>query len=309
MLNVLPPLVARKGCRGRQLLSDAFSDYFRGGGLKNASLFAQARFASSSEHKLALGDIARLEVVTLIGTLTSTIRTVTWMLYHIFSDPAVLNDCRKEVSEIMATSHTAQGALMRSLDLATLKRNCPILGSTFQEVLRRHAVGTSVRQVMRDTLLEERYLLKEGSVVLMPSVVVHSDASVWGPDVSAFNHRRFLKPTTSAGANNSSTSKVPNPSAFRAFGGGKTLCPGRHFATTITMATVAMFLIRYEMMPLKGRWPQMTADNTHAVAAVEQPDYEIEAEVKVRSGFEDGEWAFRLDNSDVVFATAAEDLV
>ena len=53
----------------------------------------------------------------------------------------------------------------------------------------------------------------------------------------------------------------------------------------------------------------MTADNTHAVAAVEQPDHEIEAEVKVRNGFEEGEWAFRLDNSDVVFATAAEDLV
>ena len=53
----------------------------------------------------------------------------------------------------------------------------------------------------------------------------------------------------------------------------------------------------------------MTTENTHTVAAVEQPDYEIEAEVKVRSGFEDGEWAFRLDNSDVVFASAAEDLV
>ena len=41
MLNVLPALVARKGYRGRQLLSDAFSDYFRNGGLKNGSVFAQ----------------------------------------------------------------------------------------------------------------------------------------------------------------------------------------------------------------------------------------------------------------------------
>ena len=211
------------------------------------------------------------------------------MLYHIYSDPAVLKDCRKEVAKIMATDHTAQGTLMRSLDITTLKSKCPILGSTFQEVLRCHAVGTSVRQVMRDTLLEDKYLLKEGSVILMPSVVVHSDASIWGPAVSTFNHRRFFKPTTSASAKNSSTSKVPNPSAFRAFGGGTTLCPGRHFATTITMATVVMFLMRYEMVPLEGRWPQMTADNTRAVAAVEQPDHEIEAEVKVRSGFEEGE--------------------
>lgn len=75
------------------------------------------------------------------------------------------------------------------------------------------------------------------------------------------------------------------------------------------MATVVMFLMRYDMAPVKGRWPQMTADKTHAVAAVEQPDYEIEVEVTARKGSEEGEWTFRMDNSDVVFATVAEDLV
>ncbi|MCJ1244535.1 hypothetical protein MMC30_001733 [Trapelia coarctata] len=55
--------------------------------------------------------------------------------------------------------------------------------------------------------------------------------------------------------------------------------------------------------------PQMTAEKAHVVAAVEQPDYEIEVKVKARKGFEEGEWSFRLDDSDVVFATAAEDLV
>lgn len=310
MINLLPPLLARKGCCGRQLLSEAFSEYFQNGGLKNGSDFAQARFASSLEHKLALGDIARFEVTTLIGTLTSTIRTVTWMIYHIYSDPAVLEDCRREVPKSVTTGYTVHGTLMRSLDITRLKANCPILGSTFQEVLRRHSVGTSVRQVMRDTLLENTYLLKEGSMILMPSVVVHTDASIWGADVSTFNHKRFLKSTASVTAEKSSTTRnVPNPSAFRAFGGGTTLCPGRHFATTVTMATVVMFLMRYEVVPVEGRWPQMTADKTHAVAAVEQPDYEIEVEVMARREFEEGEWTFRMDNSDVVFATVAEDLV
>lgn len=310
MVNIRPPLLARKGCRGRELLTEAFSRYFQNGGLRNGSEFAQARFSSSSAHKLALGDIARFEVTTLIGTLTSTIRTVTWMLYHIYSDPAVLQDCRREVPKVMTTGHTAHGTLMRSLDITRLRSNCPILGSTFQEVLRHHSVGTSVRQVMRDTLLENRYLLKEGSMILMPSVVVYTDASIWGADVSTFNHKRFLKPTSSASAEKSGTTRnIPNPSAFRAFGGGTTLCPGRHFATTVTMATVVMFLMRYDMAPVKGRWPQMTADKTHAVAAVEQPDYEIEVEVTARKGSEEGEWTLRMDNSDVVFATVAEDLV
>lgn len=309
MMKLLSPITARKGCRGRQRISDAFVEYFQNGGLKDGSAFAQSRFASASKHKLILADIARLEVVTLIGTLTSTIRTVTWMLYHIYSDPKVLSDCRGEVPKIMTMVNTGQGTLLRSLDITKLKSNCPVLGSTFQEVLRRHAVGTSVRQVMSDTFLEGTYLLRKGSMIIMPGVVVHNDASIWGPDVSAFNHKRFLKPTLPPSAGKSITRKVPHPSAFRAFGGGTTLCPGRHFATTVTMAITVMFLMRYEMMPVDGRWPQMTAENTNAVAAVEQPDYEIEVEVKARKGFEEGEWLFRLDNSDTVFATAVEDLV
>ena len=231
------------------------------------------------------------------------------MLYHIYSDPVVLDDCRKEVPKVMTVVHAAQGTVSRNLDITRLKSACPILGSCFQEVLRRHAVGTSVRQVMHDTVLDNKYLLKKDSIIIMPSVVVHTDPSIWGPDVSAFDHKRFLKRSHPVGSAKSTTHKGPSPSAFRAFGGGTTLCPGRHFATTVTMAITVMFVMRYDIVPVEGHWPQMTADNTHAVAAVEQSDYEIEVNVTARPGFEEGAWDFRLDNSDTVYVTAAEDLV
>ena len=75
------------------------------------------------------------------------------------------------------------------------------------------------------------------------------------------------------------------------------------------MAVGIMFLMRYDMDPVESHWRQMTADKTHAVAAVGQPNYEIEVHVKARREFEEGKWGFRLDDSDAVFATAAEDLV
>lgn len=307
MVNLLPALTATKGLRGRQILSDAFLKYFQTGGLKDGSVFAQNRFASWTKHDLTLEDIARFEVVTLIGTLTSTIRTVTWMLYHTYSNPHILMDLREEIPAVMTTSITPQGTLTRKLDITRLRGNCPILGSLFQEVLRCHALGTSVRQVMRDTFLENKYLLKKDSIVLMPSTVVHSDPTYWGPTVSSFNHKRFLR--HAPGPKSSSTQhKAPSPSAFRGFGGGTTLCPGRHFATTTTMAVTIMFVMRYDVVPADGgRWPKMTGEKTHAISAVEQPDSEVEVEVWGRREFEEGEWAFRLDNSDVVFATAAED--
>ncbi|KAL2045337.1 hypothetical protein N7G274_002420 [Stereocaulon virgatum] len=313
MMNLLPSVSARKGIQGRELITNAFLRYFQSGALATGSVFAQSRYANAAKHNVPLVDIARFETVTLIGTLTSTIRTVIWMLYHIYSNPSILSDCREEVPKIMtAFPMSEKNRTLQSLDITALKSNCPILGSTFQEVLRHHALGTSVRQVMHDTLLENRYLLKKGGMVLMPSVVVHSDPSLWGPSVNEFNHRRFLRPSPSA---NGTTSKkqqhrTPPPSAFRAFGGGTTLCPGRHFATTVTMAVTIMFVMRYELRPLEqgGRWPHITAHKTHAVAAVEQPDQEIELEVTGREGFENSDWMFRLEGSEPMLTTVAEDL-
>lgn len=71
-----------------------------------------------------------------------------------------------------------------------------------------------------------------------------------------------------------------------------------------------MFVTRYEMRPVGngGRWPHLTTHKTHAVAAVEQPDQEIEVVVWAREGFESGDWAFRLEGSELMFATVVEDL-
>ena len=321
MMKIVPALSARKGIQGRQLLIDAFLKYFQSGALATGSIFAQSRYASAVKHKVPLNDIARFEVVNLIGTLTSTIRTVTWMLYHIYSDPAILSSCRQEIPRILATrkgdekEEGSNTVLERSLNVTALKSNCPILGSTFQEVLRHHALGTSIRQVMHDTVLEDCYLLKKNSMILMPSMVVHSDPQYWGTTVEQFNHRRFLKSLTPAHRNGDAKVdrtqlplKPPPASAFRAFGGGATLCPGRHFATTVTMAVTTMFVMRYEMWPAaERRWPHLTGYKSNAIAAVEQPDQRIEVEVRPRQGFESGEWSFRMEGSELLFATVAED--
>ncbi|KAF7502449.1 hypothetical protein GJ744_005795 [Endocarpon pusillum] len=76
------------------------------------------------------------------------------------------------------------------------------------------------------------------------------------------------------------------------------------------MAVTKMFVTRYEMRPVgrEGRWPHLTAHKTHAVAAVEQPDQEIEVEVWAREEFESGYWTFRLEGSELIFATVVEDL-
>ncbi len=73
-----------------------------------------------------------------------------------------------------------------SLDITSVKTYCSLLTSTFQEVLRHRSMGTSIRQVMQDTMLNGEWLLKK-------DCIIHKDPSVWGTGVDNFNPRRFMK--------------------------------------------------------------------------------------------------------------------
>ena len=142
------------------------------------------------------------------------------MFFHVYSHAEALKDIWDELASIMTTTVNRHGTRTRVLEMASIKSKCPILTSTFQEVLRHHSVSVGVRQVMEDTLLNNKYLLPKDSRIFMPNIVAHQDPSIWAADVSHFDHKRFIK------------GQRTTASAFRAFGGGSTLCPGRHFAIT-----------------------------------------------------------------------------
>ncbi|KAK7997520.1 aminotransferase class I and II domain-containing protein [Apiospora arundinis] len=95
----------------------------------------------------------------------------------------------------------------------------------------------------------------------------HTDHDVWGDYVDAFNHRRFLREPSGGGR-----SQSVNPFAFRAFGGGTTLCPGRHFATTEMMVLTALLALRFDVHPTNGKWAAPTTHNTPAASAMLVPD-------------------------------------
>lgn len=188
--------------------------------------------------------------------------------------------------------------MTKTIDITTLKEACPLLLSSYQEVLRYCSMGTSVREVMEDTYLDQ-WLLKKGAMLQMPSRVIHQDASLWGSNVADFNPRRFLP---------EEKKNRPRDVCFRAFGGGKTLCPGRHFATNETLAVVSVFIARLDMKPVGGEWRAPTTANTNVAAVVMEPDEDVQVEIKTRQGFEGVKWAVRLNGSEKVFAMVTEDI-
>ena len=151
---------------------------------------------------------------------------------------------------------------------------------------------------MRDTTVGA-YHLKEGSTLYMPSGVFHTDANFWGPDVADFRPERWLKDDPDY--------RPINPLAMRPFGGGQSLCPGRHFVTTEILAAAVMMVLRYDIRPVKGEWQAPATTGTNIASAVAQPDWDIEVEIEERKEFQGDEWGFELNDSNQVFAIAAED--
>jgi len=302
---VFSSILARKGLAGRAKAVKAFEDYFQSGGHEQASILMRNRYETGIKNGLSIKDIARFELGGSLAVLVNTAPAAFWMLLYVSSYPDVLSIIREEIGSILTSSTDEKGGKVNSLDIASLKSSCPFLTATFQEVLRLRSMGTSVRQVMQDTVLDGQWLLQKDSWVQMPSRVIHKDASIWGTDVDDFNPRRFMKDERHRSGNG----KRAPAAAFRAFGGGTTLCPGRHFASNEILALVSMMVIRYDITPVSGTWSMPETNNTNVAAVVMEPDTDIEVEISPRQGFEDGRWVFSLKESKEIFSIAAEDQV
>lgn len=113
--------------------------------------------------------------------------------------------------------------------------------------------------MFEDTLIADKYLLKKNSIVQIASGIIHVDEKVWGADAATFNPRRFISSssnnteqfsTGSGAAGEQTATQLPKnvPSAaYRAFGGGGVICPGRHFARSEIVGFTALMLLAFDV--------------------------------------------------------------
>lgn len=245
----------------------------RNGGYKMASGLVRKRYEHHvNQFGFSLEDFARGELGNAFAVLGNSTPCALWVLYQVFSDERVLDTVRREVSA-MVTENVNGGTC--SIDLANIRTECPALLSTFQETMRYRAVAPGPRLVLDDVVLEGGYRLKQGSMLMIPTPVHHTDTSAWGDDANVFDHMRFSRKPAPG-------KKRPNRVAFRAFGGGHVLCPGRHFATTEIMALVALMVIQFDVTPTAGKWIEPTWKNSPLQAGFPIIDQDIEVELRPR---------------------------
>ncbi|KAI1770808.1 cytochrome P450 [Hypoxylon cercidicola] len=284
--------------RARETAAAAMTEYIRKGGHKRASGLVQKRYEHHRSFGLRDEDIARGELGNTFAVLGSTTPCALWVLYHIFSDPKVLSDVRKEVLALVRESIDENKRTVSSIDLANIRTSCPILLSTFQETLRHRTVTPGPRVLLEDVLLDGRILLKKGNMLMLPASVQHTNTSAWGEDAGSFDHMRFVARPGQ---------KKPNKVAFRAFGGGHVLCPGRHFASTELMALAALMVLQFDVVPVAGKWIEPTWKNSPVQAGFPIPDEDISVEFRTR---EPGKaWQVQFSGADATMGIVKEDVV
>ncbi|KAI0451597.1 cytochrome P450 [Xylaria acuta] len=295
-LNIFPfaSFFFPKISRARDLLVGAMVDYVRKGGHETASALLRALYDHHRQFNLGLDDIARSGLGIAFAVLSNSAPCALWLLYHIFSDDRVLADIRDEVSVLVRENGTD-----KFVDLASIRTSCPILLSTFQETLRYRSLNPGARILLEDALLDTGTLLKKGSMLMMPALVHHTNATAWGTDARMFNHLRFTDLTSGR--------KRPNRVAFRAFGGGHVLCPGRHLASTEIMALAALLVLQFDIMPIDGgKWVEPTWKNSPMQAAFPIPDDDIHVELRPRDP--GVKWCVTFSGSDDVVPIVSEDI-
>jgi len=281
LVGVAPQFLAPKGFKARQRITNAIKAYFARGDDKDALGVLNVRRDVGKKYGASIDEISRFEMGDAIGVLVNAIPTLFWTLVHVYSDPTLLEEIRSEVSAFMTTE--AADPPTHILDITTLQDACPLLVSTYREVLRTRTQASTSRWVTEDTLLNNQYLLKKDSVLLIPGALIHADP-IWGPDARTFNPRRFLgKSDVKAGAN-------------RTWGGGQTLCPGRFFATMEITCSVAMMVARFDVVPVGngGKWVVPERDGNNIASSIHPPKGDVRVRVGEREGFGGQRWAFRF---------------
>ena len=281
-----PRWTARKAWQARERLTHAFNKYIDAGGLDSALGVFRIRHEINSRYGATTDDISRFELGDVIGVLVNATPAIFWATLHIYSDPSLLQDLRDEVRAATNAHEVPDEHGKRRMkfviDTKMIASTCPLLLSTFRETLRIHTHNATNRMVIEDTLLDNRYLLKKGGIVQMPSAPVHYNTKIWGPDATSFNARRFVKTNEVAAGKG----------AFKAWGGGATICPGRHFATAEVTGILAMMVARFDIEPTAGKWLWPKVDWGRVASSIHPPKGDVSVKIKARPGFEGTEWAY-----------------
>ncbi|KAG9199032.1 hypothetical protein G6514_009133 [Epicoccum nigrum] len=278
LYSPFPCLTARTALQARSRIINAFRKYFETRGHLQAFQMIPEMHELNKSHGLSTDEAAKMEMATSLVMLSSGAVTAFWLLFHILSDRGLTASIRED---LRLATETKDGEEIRVVNLDAIKDHYPTLIAVLNETLQYHSTVINIKQVQHDTTLDDQYLLKKKGIVMIPGHSVHHNKDIWGLDADTFDHRRFLL--------SQSKTNLFSTSAFRPFGAGVTMCPGRHFSTNVILSLVVTVLLKFDVVPASREWNEPTKRSADMCNAMPKPDHDIDVVLTPKG---EVEWKF-----------------
>ncbi|KAI0756862.1 cytochrome P450 [Daedaleopsis nitida] len=179
-------------------------------------------------------DVATVLAAQLWALQANAIFTAYWLIAIVLQQPAGLTPLADELDEARRdwqAAHTSTPVGLAFFDeIASNSKSLPLLSSAIQEALRFSSSPFSIRRVVAPVTLAG-YQLQVGERVVCATRLVHLDDEIHA-HADQFDMRRYLKTPRAM----KDGKMVPNHTM--PFGGGVSMCEGRHFA----MSELKLFL-------------------------------------------------------------------
>lgn len=247
-----PTFLARKMQASRDRLLSGLKQYLQ---LPHDQRAEDAWFVKAMETEMRALDMSADDMAIATMTIywainTNSRKAAFWLLAYLLQTPGLVDIVREETAPVFR----ADGAF----DFDYLHTSVPQLEAMWNEMLRLASFAASVRFITADTILGSKRLRK-GNRLIVPYRQLHMDESIFGQPVDQFQHQRFLEKPRLAQGN-----------SFHPFGGGNTMCPGRHIAKRAVFIFAAMVLHRFDVKLEDGQ-QMLEADLTKPVPGLMSP--------------------------------------
>jgi len=174
----------------------------------------------------------RHQILTfLVAGHETTSGALSFALYYLSRDPAVLAKAQAEVDQVIGPDRDAEPTFEQVAKFRNLRR-------VLDEGLRLWPTAPAFTRSPRETtVLSTGHTMRpeDWAIVVLP--MMHRDPAVWGDDADQFDPDRFL-PENSRGR---------QPHSYKPFGTGERSCIGRQFALHEAILVLARMLHRYDI--------------------------------------------------------------
>ncbi|KEF55687.1 uncharacterized protein A1O9_08437 [Exophiala aquamarina CBS 119918] len=183
---------------------------------------------------------ACLQASFLFVIVTNSAPMATWFLKNVLDSPSRLQRFRSETRSMLSVAGTSPNISLK-VDFPAL-RSSQFIQGLWKESLRLGSASAAARVVRKNTTLEG-YRIKQGSVVLLPVQLMHSnpeaflEPQLFDPDRWVFDQDDKLQLEVHKRRNLN----------LRSFGGGAGLCSGRFVAEQEILSIGAAMLLLFDI--------------------------------------------------------------